>query len=239
MTAPRRTDRGPTIRGQLAVTVPATLAIVATLLSGFGAIQTLRVSSINMAPTLEPDDRVVVRAYGSEPRPGDVIAYRSPFDPEHLQVGRVVGVGGNCVELADDGLRVDGKPVAVPMPASGCDPGETCAEVADDDGECEATGTRSSTAACQRVRRSLIGVEELGERRFYTRRANGIPALLFAPVTVPDGHFFVLSDNRVDERDSRIYGTIPHHAIVGVLSFVYYASDESGIRWDRMSRRIS
>lgn len=49
----------------------------------------------------------------------------------------------------------------------------------------------------------------------------------------------MLGDNRVDERDSRIYGAIPRAAVVGVLSFVYYASDETGIRWDRISRRVS
>jgi signal peptidase I len=223
----------PHLLVRLAVNVPIALALVAVVLYRFGAIQTLRISSINMVPTLELEDRVMVRAVGREPVLGDVVVYRSPFDREHLQVGRIVGVTGNRVELTDRGLLLDGRPAAVQLP-------EDC-----DGGDCESHGA-NEPAACSiapdddcSAPGGILGAESLGERVFFTRRAAGIPALHFAPVTVPHEHFFVLSDNRVDERDSRIYGTIPHHAIVGVLSFVYYASDESGIRWDRLNRRVS
>jgi signal peptidase I len=222
----------PTLPVRLAVNVPIALVIVALLLYRMGAIQTLRVSSINMAPTLELEDRVMVRAYGREPLLGDVVVYRSPFDSEHLQVGRIVGVAGSQVELTENGLHLDGKPMAVE--ASGECGGDGCEAATPEAGACSVT----DPAGCPEHGR-LVGVESLGERRFYTRRATGLPGLLFSSVTVPDEHFFVLSDNRVDERDSRIYGTIPHHAVVGVLSFVYYASDETGIRWDRMNRRVS
>jgi signal peptidase I len=228
----------PGLLVRLAVNVPIALVIVVLILYRFGAIQTLRVSSINMVPTLEPADHVVVRAYGREPVLGDVVVYRSPFDPEHLQVGRIVGVSGNRVELTEEGLHLDGQAAAVPVPAD-------CG-----DGACEAAGKEepaSCSVAAAAVENEtdcadaggLVGAEAIGDRRFFTRRAGGVGALLFAPVTVPDEHFFVLSDNRVDERDSRIYGAIPHHAVVGVLSFVYYAADERGIRWERITRRVS
>jgi signal peptidase I len=222
----------PGLLARLAVNVPIALAILVLILYRFGAIQTLRVSSINMVPTLEPADHVVVRAYGPEPVLGDVVVYRSPFDREHLQVGRIVGAGGNRVELTDEGLRLDGRTAAVPV---GCD-----------DGACEPDGSKESASCTVAAAQldctdagSLVGAEAVGDRRFFTRRATGLDTLLFEPVTVPAEHFFVLSDNRVDERDSRIYGAIPHHAIVGVLSFVYYAADERGIRWERMTRRVS
>jgi signal peptidase I len=229
-TPPRR----PGILVRLAVNVPIALAIVALLLYRFDAIKTLRVSSINMVPTLEPEDHVMVRAYGREPVLGDVVVYRSPFDPEHLQVGRIVGVGGSRVELTDEGLHLDGRTAAVPLPAD-CGAGNCEAVAPEEGGACSVT---SAGPACLETG-SLVGAETLGERQFFTRRATGLGALHFSPVTVPSEHFFVLSDNRVDERDSRIYGAIPHHAIVGVLSFVYYAADEKGIRWNRLIRRVS
>jgi signal peptidase I len=224
----------PGILVRLAVNVPIALVIVVILLYRFGAIQTLRVSSINMVPTLEPEDHVMVRAYGHEPVLGDVVVYRSPFDAEHLQVGRIVGVAGSRVELTDEGLRLDGKTAAVPLPAD-CGTGSCEAAAPEEGGACSVAAPGPSCLETA----SLIGAETLGERQFFTRRAAGIPALHFSPVTVPHEHFFVLSDNRVDERDSRIYGSIPHHAIVGVLSFVYYAADEKGIRWNRLTRRVS
>jgi signal peptidase I len=204
----RRIRPRPSLPVRLAVNVPIALALVGVMLYRFGAIQTLRVSTINMVPTLELEDRVMVRAYGREPLLGDVVVYRSPFDPEHLKLGRIVGVAGSRVELNEGGLHLDGKAAAV-------------------------------DAAGELAAASLVGAESVGDRRFFTRRAAGLPSLHFAPLTVPDDHFFILSDNRVDERDSRIFGAIPHHAIVGVLSFVYYAADETGIRWDRMTRPVS
>jgi signal peptidase I len=225
-----RARRQPSLAFHLALNVALAITLAGTVFYRFGAIQTLRISSINMAPTLEPDDRVVVRGYGGEPEIGDVVVYRSPFDPGHLQVGRVVGAGGNRVALTEEGLEIDGKTAAVPVPD---DPDATCSTGKAEPGECSVPPAGSEDGV------SLVGAEVLGGRRFFTRRATGIPGLLFKPVTVAPEHYFVLSDNRVDERDSRIYGTIPHHAIVGVLSFVYYASDETGIRWDRMTRRVS
>lgn len=85
----------------------------------------------------------------------------------------------------------------------------------------------------------LTGSEVLGAHRYSTRRADSLDFLHFPERKVPEGYVFVLNDNRIDERDSRIYGAIPLHAVVGIASFVYYASDESGIRWDRMNRRVS
>ncbi|MFN2427961.1 MAG: signal peptidase I [Candidatus Binatia bacterium] len=194
--------------------MPIAVGLVLLILLQFGVVQTLRVSSVNMVPTLAPDDHVMVRAYGSEPALGDVVVYRSPFDYDHLQLGRIVAVEGEQVELAENGLHLDGRAAAT-QPASSCE-----------------------SAACEATE-NLIAVETVGGRSFYTRRADGLSSLMFDATVVPPGHVFVLSDNRVDERDSRIYGAIPHGAIVGVLSFVYYAFDETGIRWDRMNRPVS
>ena len=215
---------------RLTTNLLAALVVVALLAPPLGLLRTLRVSSINMVPTLALDDHVVVRGYGSNPVRGDVIVYRSPFGDD-LLVGRIVAVSGDRVEMTAGGLHLDGHAVAdaadAPCPAEPL-AGSKAAEHADP----------ASAAACP-GEDGLVSAETLGSHRYFTRNAGGLASLLFPQRTVPDDHVFVLNDNRIDERDSRIYGAIPLDAIVGVASFVYYAFDEMGIRWDRMNRRVS
>ncbi len=83
------------------------------------------VPSGSMEPTLQVGDRVVVdmSAYGlrvpftgiellarGEPRPGDVVVFKSPTDGTRL-IKRVVAVDGQVVELVDGRLRIDGQPI--------------------------------------------------------------------------------------------------------------------------------
>ncbi|HXC51219.1 MAG TPA: signal peptidase I [Candidatus Limnocylindrales bacterium] len=242
----------------------AALGILFALAFPLGWLRTVRVSSINMAPTLVPDDRVMVRSYGGEPRPGDVVVYRSPLG-DSLLVARVVAVAGETIEMDTGGLLLDGCPVAVPTgatPAAEVDDGTcsiesdrcashagcrtpTCAEgsgVAASRGEAHAAQSEDDAKAetdAEAETNPLVVTEAVGSHCYFTRTAGAFSSLFFERRGVPAGHVFVLNDNRVDERDSRIYGAIPLEAVVGVASFVYYASDESGIRWDRINRRVS
>jgi signal peptidase I len=84
-----------------------------------------QVPSGSMEPTLMPGDRVAVNmmAYGvrvpftdielvdrGEPRPGDVVVFKSPADGTRL-IKRVVAVGGDTVALVDGRLWIDGEPL--------------------------------------------------------------------------------------------------------------------------------
>jgi signal peptidase I len=46
-------------------------------------------------------------------------------------------------------------------------------------------------------------------------RRDNSPMGDFAPVTVPEGEYFVMGDNRRDSRDSRFFGTVPDDDVVG------------------------
>ena len=45
------------------------------------------------------------------------------------------------------------------------------------------------------------------------------------PTTVPDGHYFMMGDNRDNSEDSRYWGTLPHDHIKGKAVGVYWSYD--------------
>ncbi len=50
----------------------------------------------------------------------------------------------------------------------------------------------------------------------------------FGPVVVPDGHVFMMGDNRDRSSDSRVFGPIPLDSIVGQARLTYWPLDRMG-----------
>jgi len=57
---------------------------------------------------------------------------------------------------------------------------------------------------------------------------------------VPQGHLFLLGDNRDHSADSREFGFVPVSAIVGRARMIYWSVEPggSGVRWGRLFRSI-
>ena len=183
----------------------------------------------SMKPSIVEGDRVVVNklawdlklpfttchlAEWGNPERGDVAVFFSPQDGTRL-VKRVIGVPGDVVELKNDRLFLNGTAVAY-----------------------EALPEKVSQVIPEPERRiHAFGRELLPGKAHPVMTAPAIPAPRdFGPVTVPEGHYFMMGANRSNSFDSRFFGAVDRSRFVGRVGGIALSVDrDHGFhpRWER------
>lgn len=183
----------------------------------------------SMKPTILEGDRVYVNklaydlkvpfttwhiAEWSNPRHGDIVVFFSPHDGKRL-VKRVVGLPGDTIELRNNSLVLNGQPI----------PYKPIAEELLRDLSPADLGSH------------VFAAEQLCDRLHAVAGTPAVRALRdFGPYRVPDGHYFMMGDNRDDSFDSRFYGAVERKCIVGRATAVALSFDRSNYwvpRWRR------
>ena len=172
------------------------------------------------------------RAFGSLPDRGDIVVFRAPTNEDYVK--RVIGLPGDQIELRGGGTILNGQPVQrqpagefiVPVsPNSPCDPGRMPGSTT------RLITTADGSPACSYplVRETLPG-----GRSFNTiDQLAGGPGDDVAPFTVPEGHVFVMGDNRDDSLDGRVgagrggVGLLPVEKLQGRALINFWSTDGS------------
>ena len=179
----------------------------------------------SMKPTILEGDRVFVwkSAYQirvpftrirlfttGTPKRGDVVVVRNPDGGSIPFVKRLIGLPGDVVELRNEVLYLNGKPMPV----------EFLPELKAEDGET-----------------LLLGTESLMGRTHPVRILPDRPAFRnFGPITVPAGEVFVMGDNRDESRDARFFGTRPVSDLLGRAVGVMWSWNTEFMKGPRFSR---
>jgi signal peptidase I len=166
------------------------------------------------------------RVFGGEPERGDVVVFKTPQDNRTDYIKRLIGLPGDEVQVRNGILHLNGAPVE--------------RERLEDFIETDARGNIRRVA---RYRETLPGGASytILDRTPHGEQDNtGI-------FVVPEGHYFMMGDNRDQSVDSRFMyqvGYVPEENLVGeakVLFFSAWGSPfwqfwnwPSAIRWERI-----
>ena len=209
--------------GLLALTLVMVLIALAFRAALF---QPFSIPSASMMPTLQVGDTMFVSkyAYGysrfSLPfRPssitgriltraaqrGDVVVFALPNDDRIDYVKRIVGLPGERVQMIAGLLHINGTPV----------PRESLGEVVLDSG---GTAKRFRETLPNGVTHETLEISDTG---FLDNTMEFL---------VPDGHYFMLGDNRDNSSDSRVsqVGFVPQENLIGRAGMIFFSKSEDG-----------
>lgn len=181
------------------------LAVIVLLAAGFYFIllRFVKVPTAAMANTIVPGDGVVMAPIFGKIERGDIIVFKYPPNPSVRYVSRVIGLPGETIHVQDRKVFINGaehsearvfvEPFAESYPMK----------------ELSTEGTGS------------YRVYYFKEDELFPSSDFRVPNAVREPYQIPDGHYFVMGDNRDNSEDSRYWGTVPRGLIAGKFFMKY------------------
>jgi signal peptidase I len=204
--------------------------LIVLLLRSF-AVEPFRIPSGSMMPTLQDGDFILVHKYQyglrlpvldtkvvdlGSPERGDVVVFRYPVDPAIPFIKRIVGLPGDTIEYRNKTLFLNGKEVEQTKISTYL-----------------GAGSGSDATGSIHYLESLPGrPHDILVNPRFSGRTDG-------RTEVPEGHYFVLGDNRDNSQDSRYWGFVPDENLIGRAFMIWFNWDWGhGRDWGRVGTSI-
>ena len=169
------------------------------------------------------------RIWADEPNRGDVVVFKFPQDNKTDYIKRIIGLPGDKVKLEDGRLYVNGELV--------------------NREEIEDFVIRDSQGNAERYHQYIETLPNDVKHKILEVSDSESEANL-PELTVPQGYYFVMGDNRDRSDDSRVnVGFVPFENLVGKARFLFFSHNDDGawykpwtwpkkIRWERLFNKI-
>jgi signal peptidase I len=203
-------------------------------------VEPFKIPSGSMIPTLHIGDFILVNkfTYGirlpvidkkiieiNTPQRGDVMVFRYPRNPSLDYIKRVIGVPGDQVVYQNKQLSINGKSVEKRRIDDYLHP--------------------------ERLYYDQQFAEKIDDVEYHVLNDKDAPAFVRDPLrfphwenclynnsgvicTVPEGHYFMMGDNRDNSEDGRVWGFVPEANIVGKAFFIWLNFSD----WKRIGSSI-
>ena len=194
-------------------------------------VEPFKIPSGSMIPTLLVGDYLFVSKFtyghrvpftrtrvfmGEGPKRGDIAVFEYPKDPRKDYIKRIVGLPGDHIVYRNKRLYLNGEPVGY-----------------------------ESKGAYNYLNEQAQKVESV---HFNESFKEGIHSILVRPfaysdptdTVVPEGHYFAMGDNRDNSNDSRYWGFVPAHRLVGKAVAIFWSWDhhQSSLRIERLGQAV-
>lgn len=216
--------------------------LIVFLLRSF-LVEPFRIPSGSMLPGLLPGDFILVNkfAYGvrlpiintkvvgfGEMKRGDIIVFRYPREPSVNYIKRLIGLPGDKIVYKNRQLFIN----------------DTSMDLTEK-GEFNFKETLGGISTYKRFLENLPGIEHDIIHMIIENEAENDDHVF--EITVPEGQYFVMGDNRDRSNDSRYWGFVPDSNLVGRAFYIWFSWDMAAIeawfpariRWNRVGNTIN